>query len=284
MKSVDETMTEGVGTLSHMDPAAVESGNNYHTDMYSFCALASEVLSGQLILNIQFLNDLKHRHDPFIPNNVPQLLRDCLEAGFNEDQAVRPTWDDVIDALHNASDLLKSKVATEEDPMLDYSQRRISIRITGKCIIVGAVIAVVLFAAIIGIMVAILVPNKISDTKDLIDTSTSSTDTSFAALKNYPSTIIMETTTTTKTMTTMKTTTSTTKPKATIHDKPILENESLNCLDRSDNQNGPYITFKAEVNKGLDTENIFSYCCYSGFWILYAEPNFNTKSPYVGHD
>ena len=82
-----------------MDKAAVEHGNNMATDYYSFCILATEVLSGQEVPVIPHLDGLMEREHPPVPESVPQQLRSCLLSGFNEDQAKRSTWNDVIIAL-----------------------------------------------------------------------------------------------------------------------------------------------------------------------------------------
>ena len=82
-----------------MDKAAVTKGNNKATDFYSFCALASEVLSGHFIPKITDLDSLMKRDNPTIPEIVPAKLRNCLLSGFDEDQAKRASWTDVIVAL-----------------------------------------------------------------------------------------------------------------------------------------------------------------------------------------
>ena len=82
-----------------MDKAAVEHGNNIATEYYSFCVLATEVLSGHEVPVIPHLDALMEREDPVVPESVPQQLRDCLLSGFNEDQRKRSSWNDVITAL-----------------------------------------------------------------------------------------------------------------------------------------------------------------------------------------
>ena len=79
-----------------MDKAAVTKGNNKATDFYSFCALASEVLSGQFIPKITDLDSLMNRDNPTISEMVPAKLRNCLLSGFDEDQTKRASWTDVI--------------------------------------------------------------------------------------------------------------------------------------------------------------------------------------------
>ena len=85
-----------------MDKAAVTKGNNKATDFYSFCALASEVLSGHFIPKITDLDSLMKRDNPTIPEIVPAILRNCLLSGFDEDQTKRASWTDVIVALRNS--------------------------------------------------------------------------------------------------------------------------------------------------------------------------------------
>ena len=68
-----------------MDKAAVQHGNNMATDFYSFCVLAFEVLSGELIPVIPHLDALLKRQNPTIPEKVPNELRECLMSGFDEE-------------------------------------------------------------------------------------------------------------------------------------------------------------------------------------------------------
>ena len=92
-------MTKGKGTFTYMDKAAVQHGNNMATDFYSFCVLAFEVLSGELIPVIPHLDALLKRENPTIPEKVPNELRECLMSGFDEDQTKRASWTKTIIAL-----------------------------------------------------------------------------------------------------------------------------------------------------------------------------------------
>ena len=96
---IGRSLTKGRGTFTYMDKAAVRYGNNMATDIYSYCVLASEVLNGQLIPVIPDLLSLEKREDPMISDVVPKKLRDCLQAGFVEDQQGRPDWTDIIVSL-----------------------------------------------------------------------------------------------------------------------------------------------------------------------------------------
>ena len=69
------------------------------TDIYSFCVLASEVLSGEFIPVIPNLDALMERQNPTIPEKVPKELREHLMSGFEEDQQKRSDWTDIIIAL-----------------------------------------------------------------------------------------------------------------------------------------------------------------------------------------
>ena len=84
-----------------MDRAAVTQGNNKATDLFSFCMLAIEVLSGQFIPKITDLDSILKRPNPVFPDSihVPNELRDCLASGFDEDQNKRSSWTDIIACL-----------------------------------------------------------------------------------------------------------------------------------------------------------------------------------------
>ena len=82
-----------------MDKLAFTKGNNQATDFFSYCVLASEVLSGQFIPKITDVDTLLNRESPSIPETVPAELRNCLLSGFDEDQEKRSNWTDVIIAL-----------------------------------------------------------------------------------------------------------------------------------------------------------------------------------------
>ena len=92
-------MTFGKGTFTYMDPAAATKGNNKATDYYSFCVLALEVLTGKFIPKITTFGDLLERTKPEVPEFIPKELRRHLVSGFEEDQAKRSSWTDVIVAL-----------------------------------------------------------------------------------------------------------------------------------------------------------------------------------------
>ena len=97
------SLTKGKGTFTYMDKAAVKHGNNMATDFYSFCVLASEVLSGHCIPVIPHLDALMERQNPTIPEKVPKELRTCLMSGFEENQEKRSNWKDTIIALRKFS-------------------------------------------------------------------------------------------------------------------------------------------------------------------------------------
>ena len=97
--SLKRSLTKGKGTFTYMDKAAVKNGNNMATDFYSFCVLAFEVLSGELIPVIPHLDALLKRENPTIPEKVPNELRECLMSGFDEDQTKRASWTKTIIAL-----------------------------------------------------------------------------------------------------------------------------------------------------------------------------------------
>ena len=97
--SLRRSLTKGKGTFTYMDKAAVKNGNNMATDFYSFCVLAFEVLSGELIPVIPHLDALLKRENPTIPEKVPNELRECLMSGFDEDQTKRASWTKTVIAL-----------------------------------------------------------------------------------------------------------------------------------------------------------------------------------------
>ena len=86
-----------------MDPAAVTKGNNRATDVYSFCVLALEVLSGRFVDKITSLDGLMKRAKPTssseFPETVPKKLRTLLCSGFDEDQDRRTSWTQLIVAF-----------------------------------------------------------------------------------------------------------------------------------------------------------------------------------------
>ena len=86
-----------------MDPAAVTKGNNRATDVYSFCVLALEVLSGRFVDKITSLDGLMKRPKPTscleFPETVPKKLRTLLCSGFDEDQNRRTSWTQLIVAF-----------------------------------------------------------------------------------------------------------------------------------------------------------------------------------------
>ena len=86
-----------------MDKLAFTKGNNQATDFFSYCVLASEVLSGKFVPKITDVDTLLNRGSPDIPENVPEQLRSCLLSGFDEDQEKRSNWTDVIIALRKYS-------------------------------------------------------------------------------------------------------------------------------------------------------------------------------------
>ena len=99
MDTAERSLTFGKGTFTYMDPAAATKRNNKATDFYSFCVLALEVLTGQFVPIIPTLDDLLKRDVPQIPGDIPLNLRLHLSSGFDEDQAKRSSWTDVIVAL-----------------------------------------------------------------------------------------------------------------------------------------------------------------------------------------
>ena len=99
--SIDRSLTYGKGTFTYMDKAAVTQGNNKATDLFSFCMLAIEVLSGQFIPKITDLDSILKRPNPVFPDSIliPDELRHCLASGFDEDQSKRASWTDIIISL-----------------------------------------------------------------------------------------------------------------------------------------------------------------------------------------
>ena len=95
----ERSLTYGKGTFTYMDKLAFTKGNNEATDFFSYCVLASEVLSGKFVPKITDVDTLLNRGSPEIPENVPKELRNCLVSGFDEDQEKRANWTDVIIAL-----------------------------------------------------------------------------------------------------------------------------------------------------------------------------------------
>ena len=82
-----------------MDPAAATKGNNKASDFYSFCVLATEVLTGKFVPKVPTLGDLLEREVPVVSEDIPLNLRLHLSSGFDPDQSKRSNWTDVIGAL-----------------------------------------------------------------------------------------------------------------------------------------------------------------------------------------
>ena len=101
--TAERSLTYGKGTFTYMDPAAAITGNNKATDYYSFCILAIEVLTGKFIPKITTFGDLLERTKPEVPEFIPKELRSHLVSGFDEDQAERSSWTDVIVTLRKFS-------------------------------------------------------------------------------------------------------------------------------------------------------------------------------------
>ena len=85
-----------------MDPRAYNIANDEYTDLFSFCSLASEVLTGQWLPRIKdgkTLRDTVENVRPPFPDNIPDRLRRFLLSGFEENVKKRASWEEIIDAL-----------------------------------------------------------------------------------------------------------------------------------------------------------------------------------------
>ena len=78
-------------------------------DVFSYCVVASEVLTGEQVPRITKLIELTQRktnpRHPF-PDFIPDTLRNYLTSGFDERPHKRATWDQLISALTQAKKLL----------------------------------------------------------------------------------------------------------------------------------------------------------------------------------
>ena len=95
------SLTEGRGTLLYMDPRAAQEHNNKYTDMYSFCTLASEVLTGRKppTTDWKTIMKIKSNTRPPFPDCLSKRLRECLLSGFEWNFKKRASWEDIIKAL-----------------------------------------------------------------------------------------------------------------------------------------------------------------------------------------
>ena len=94
--------TERRGTLQYMDPiVARQSDYDHRSDFYSYCVVASEILTGIWAPEINgigvVLGTFTNKR-PDLPDQIPQELRHHILSGYEEDPDMRSSWDDVIDA------------------------------------------------------------------------------------------------------------------------------------------------------------------------------------------
>ena len=85
-----------------MDPRACREHNDTYTDLFSFCSLASEVLTGKWLPRIEKLKTVLDTYEnvrPPFPDTIPDRLKRVLLSGFEEDVEKRASCEEIIDAL-----------------------------------------------------------------------------------------------------------------------------------------------------------------------------------------
>ena len=85
-----------------MDPRACQKHNDEYTDLFSFCSLASEVLTGKWLPRIEKLKTVQDTYKnvrPPFPDTIPDRLKRVLLSGFEEDVEKRASCEEIIDAL-----------------------------------------------------------------------------------------------------------------------------------------------------------------------------------------
>ena len=96
------SLTEGVGTLTYMDPLVARGGYDKRSDFYSYCVVAYEVLSGEFlpqIKNFFTVTQTEKNIRPPFPESIPEDLKEKLLSGFEENLDNRSSWNDVIESL-----------------------------------------------------------------------------------------------------------------------------------------------------------------------------------------
>ena len=85
-----------------MDPRACREHNDKFTDLFSFCSLASEVLTGNWLPRIEKIKTVLDTYEnvrPPFPDNIPDRLKRVLLSGFEENVEKRASWEEIIGAL-----------------------------------------------------------------------------------------------------------------------------------------------------------------------------------------
>ena len=85
-----------------MDPLAARGNYDNRSDFYSYCVVASEILTGKWAPNINgiviVLETFQNKR-PELPSHIPDDLRKHLLSGYEENPDKRSSLDDVIESL-----------------------------------------------------------------------------------------------------------------------------------------------------------------------------------------
>ena len=97
--------TEGKGTCTYMEPrVSYNKPNDKHSDFFSYCMMASEVLTGKELPRLELIDLFKMDQSgknprPPFPESLPDDLKYRLLSGFEEELSKRSTWQDLIDSF-----------------------------------------------------------------------------------------------------------------------------------------------------------------------------------------
>ena len=125
------SLTEGKGTCAYMEPRVTKVPNDKASDLFSYCMMASEVLTGKWVprhslINLVHLEQSGINPRPPFPKHIPDEIREELLSGFDEDLSKRPTWEQLMKELQVFSKELEEQklqfITSQEDILLKLTQ------------------------------------------------------------------------------------------------------------------------------------------------------------------